>query len=343
MLSHPETTGVLSGRRRGGLAVLRFLAVAAWVATGARALAATAPLDTQGFSGYAPGPLAGQFGWLHAEAGLGPATVITEAGNKLVEVEKTGPGDHHWAVPLGTSLPTGRFMLVDWEMRVAATGATNGGYGPFFGVEMYDYPSTYDGTLGSFGVDATTGEVLTQAAGSGALTATGRTVALDSWHSYAILLDFTLDKYSVFLDGTRLAVINFVDGPALNQLTDADIVALRANVDAASTAMTGAAYFDDFRILDGIPGDFDVDADVDAADLAPWRTSFGGQSAASDADGDGDVDGNDFVVWQRNLSADFNGAVAAHGALPEPGAALLAIAAIASRIDAGRRAPARRC
>ena len=45
-----------------------------------------------------------------------------------------------------------------------------------------------------------------------------------------------------------------------------------------------------------------------------------------DADGDHDVDGNDFLVWQRTLGTAPPGAVAA---VPEPGASLLALAALA--------------
>jgi hypothetical protein len=54
-----------------------------------------------------------------------------------------------------------------------------------------------------------------------------------------------------------------------------------------------------------IPGDFDVDGDVDGADFVIWQTNFPKASGAvlqtGDADNDGDVDGADFVVWQTHF------------------------------------------
>lgn len=54
-----------------------------------------------------------------------------------------------------------------------------------------------------------------------------------------------------------------------------------------------------------LPGDFNGDGMVDAADFLAWRSSFGTASGATLADGDanvdGDVDGGDFLVWQQNF------------------------------------------
>jgi hypothetical protein len=55
-----------------------------------------------------------------------------------------------------------------------------------------------------------------------------------------------------------------------------------------------------------IPGDFDLDGDVDGADLAIWQTHFSAATdaelIAGDADLDGDIDGADFITWQTNFS-----------------------------------------
>jgi hypothetical protein len=75
-----------------------------------------------------------------------------------------------------------------------------------------------------------------------------------------------------------------------------------------------------------IPGDFDGDSDVDAADLTRWRSSFG-VNAMADADADGDSDGNDFLIWQRNLGRTAP-AGAATAAVPEPGSLALAGCAV---------------
>jgi hypothetical protein len=68
----------------------------------------------------------------------------------------------------------------------------------------------------------------------------------------------------------------------------------------------------------GVPGDFDNDQDVDATDLATWRTAFGA-TPAGDADDDGDSDGNDFLIWQRNLDPPGIAAV------PEPNSIAIAL------------------
>lgn len=63
-----------------------------------------------------------------------------------------------------------------------------------------------------------------------------------------------------------------------------------------------------FRVsyVGGITADFDIDNDVDGADLTRWEGGFGTPTmatvAAGDADADGDVDGADFFSWQRNYT-----------------------------------------
>ncbi|WP_428307508.1 dockerin type I domain-containing protein [Lacipirellula sp.] len=78
-----------------------------------------------------------------------------------------------------------------------------------------------------------------------------------------------------------------------------------------------------YLALADIPGDFQLDGDVDATDLALWKTGFGRETGATpndgDANGDGRVDGTDFLVWQRNFGVQ-PPAVAAStvAAVPEP-------------------------
>ena len=75
-----------------------------------------------------------------------------------------------------------------------------------------------------------------------------------------------------------------------------------------------------------IPGDFDDNRVVDAADLSVWKTGFETAGSATylqgDADADQDVDGADFLVWQRQLG---RGASAATFSVPEPASWTLAI------------------
>lgn len=74
-----------------------------------------------------------------------------------------------------------------------------------------------------------------------------------------------------------------------------------------------------------LAADFNDDDRVDAADLAIWRSGFGGTDGG-DANGDGRVDGADFLVWQREFNANAATTSALH-AVPEPtGIALAGLA-----------------
>jgi hypothetical protein len=87
-----------------------------------------------------------------------------------------------------------------------------------------------------------------------------------------------------------------------------------------------------------VDGDFNMDFDVDAADLALWQASLGIQSGATrgqgDADGDTDVDGNDFLIWQLNFTGS-GGGLSASTAVPEPSTALLLCALICAAATKG--------
>jgi hypothetical protein len=87
--------------------------------------------------------------------------------------------------------------------------------------------------------------------------------------------------------------------------------------------------------LMSVPGDFNGDGSVDAADLAQWRDDFG-VNADSDADGDGDTDGADLLAWQRNLTPQ-PPATTANNAAPEPMAGALALPGTAMALTGRRR------
>lgn len=81
-----------------------------------------------------------------------------------------------------------------------------------------------------------------------------------------------------------------------------------------------------------LPADFDLDGDVDDADLSIWETAFG-VNALGDANGDGHSDGSDFLAWQQQ----FTGALGAVSAVPEPTTALLLLTGMMSHVFRGRR------
>ena len=235
-----------------GISTSAFLFVIA--ALGVPPLAAQV-YDSGGFepTRFVPGPLEGQDTaqgpW--QGSGTGGSAVIQTAtvrsGAQAVRVDRAG-GDVRWGVPKPQANATQ--VVVDWDMNVTQTASPAVQFGPYFGIEVYDELNNPTALLaGSAGVDAKTGEVLYQAATTGALTETGATVPFNTWNSFRLVLDYATDRYSVFLNGNPLVQnIGFVD-PGINDFTDADIAALAAAGDPGSLAAVGTAYFDNYRVV----------------------------------------------------------------------------------------------
>jgi hypothetical protein len=83
-------------------------------------------------------------------------------------------------------------------------------------------------------------------------------------------------------------------------------------------------------ISDGLPGDFNRDGKVDAADYPIWRKLNGrtGNDLAADANEDNVVDIKDFNLWRANLGRTDVAGVGSAQAVPEPGALYLAVSAL---------------
>jgi hypothetical protein len=110
----------------------------------------------------------------------------------------------------------------------------------------------------------------------------------------------------------------------------------------------GLGRFNYMRILQHslIPGDFDANGVVNAADYTAWRKDFGNWAHVSGADGNhnGFVDASDYVVWRNAMSTAGGSATSSSAqslAVPEPHAALLLVSA-AILSGCGFRARARR-
>jgi hypothetical protein len=77
-----------------------------------------------------------------------------------------------------------------------------------------------------------------------------------------------------------------------------------------------------------LPGDFNHNGEVDAADYAVWRKSLSetGPGLAADANNDLVVDQADYIIWQANFGATAASSTALYtSAVPEPSAALLVL------------------
>jgi hypothetical protein len=86
-----------------------------------------------------------------------------------------------------------------------------------------------------------------------------------------------------------------------------------------------------------LAGDFNGDTAVNSLDLVEWRVAFGVDDDA-DADGDLDSDGADYLIWQQQLGRS-SAALASNRAIPEPAAALLAVAGICLLLTVCKRVP----
>ncbi len=99
----------------------------------------------------------------------------------------------------------------------------------------------------------------------------------------------------------------------------------------------GNVLIEEFSIDLAAPGDFDLDGDVDAADLGVWQTNvgleIGATQAHGDADLDGDVDNADLIEWQRHFTGDSSSA--SSFTVPEPKS--LAIAGLVCNLSAFSR------
>lgn len=108
---------------------------------------------------------------------------------------------------------------------------------------------------------------------------------------------------------------------------------------AATGTLNATSSF--YVALSGIPGDFQLDGDVDNADLDIWRTGFGQASGATpsngDANSDGQVDGADFLIWQRNRGIQPPPTTGGLTAAPEPAALSACLQALAAVVAGHRR------
>ena len=82
-------------------------------------------------------------------------------------------------------------------------------------------------------------------------------------------------------------------------------------------------------ISDGLPGDYNRDGLVDAADYTVWRNSFG-QSGNLPADGNEDntVDHEDYAIWKTHYGLSEAVGVGSLAHVPEPATLALALLAV---------------
>jgi autotransporter-associated beta strand protein len=104
--------------------------------------------------------------------------------------------------------------------------------------------------------------------------------------------------------------------------------AIGSTAQFTSPLITGTGMLAVSTFVPRVPGDYNGDGAVSAADYDVWRASFGHDVAAGsggDGNSNGQVDAGDFVIWRRQLDA-LNPGVSLTGAsVPEPATAVFAI------------------
>jgi hypothetical protein len=103
-------------------------------------------------------------------------------------------------------------------------------------------------------------------------------------------------------------------------------VGYRENLPGAGNGPARPPTYDLF-VAPAADADFDNDGDEDGADFLIWQRNNGsaGNNSMGDADGNGQVNGADLELWKMNFAS----AVAAAGAVPEPGSGMIALMAAA--------------
>lgn len=310
---------------------------------------ATTIINSNGFETptYTAGALPGQDGWAVIHPPGSPSTTsavvqdqVALTGSQALRVDR-GSNSDGFFYNFGNggsrdgpyALLSGRYVSIDWDMRYETVPPTSLGFGPFFGVQVFDETSDPVRQIATLGVDSAANEFLYQQGNDGQFLALEQATP-GVWNHYRLELDFQNSVYSMFLDGELMQTEAFVEpGGGISRWTDIDIVGIAAGGDANSQANEGTAYFDNFIVRDGLRGDFNNNGVLDTADYTVWRDQNGstGFGLAADANADGQVTAADYHIWADAFGTS-NAISGASNAVPEPSAAalLLAIAAATS-------------
>jgi hypothetical protein len=154
----------------------------------------------------------------------------------------------------------------------------------------------------------------------------------DGWDTVEIVIDYTTDTWSVSLNGgTPVADLPFRN--------DGDYETARSLLISPSVGqMTG--YTDNVEVYIGavptvgVPGDYNGNNAVDAADYVLWRN---GGPLQNEVDTPSVVDAQDYDAWRARFgNTGGSGSLAGPAAVPEPASAPLALVIAMSRTTRAR-------
>jgi autotransporter-associated beta strand protein len=164
-------------------------------------------------------------------------------GAKSVKITRSpgATGNTRWGVVKQTT-PASPNNVVDIRFDMQVVQKTNE-YGPLFGIEAYGTILGAPKLVGCLLHDASTGELVMRKAGTGAFAGTGFYPDLKRHQHYRLSLNYTARTYSLHVNDQLVWTEGFVT-PAVTNFSDAPMVTLAAG----STAETGIAYVDNYRI-----------------------------------------------------------------------------------------------
>lgn len=248
----------------------------------------------------------------------------------------------------GASLQAGAARFRDWQLLGLEATATSPNLAEIAVTPLIDdltHPGlqfTSNGPLSTFGVNSIDLTLTFRVD----VLAGGKSFSGQSLDMSGVLFDGSAGVAMASLEttsvgGTALAAgvaiadkgANFFQTQATASFAPRASVVSTANVllNGAAAGNTVALTQLQFRLAQTGPapvaGDFDADGDVDATDLARWKTGFALNDDA-DANVDGDSDGADFLAWQRQLGTPPPRTLATSPAPEPPAGSLLAIGAL---------------
>lgn len=215
------------------------------------------------------------------------AVIVAGAGTGRSGVVDLGGADREWQISDGTA-------AIDLEIEVPVTngGIIKSGFG----------------TLELSGANTYTGDTSVLA---GVLSLDNPTFA---------------DAADIFIATDAVLDLNFsgstdtVDSLFLDGISQSIGIwgSLGSGAEHTSSLLTGPGLLQVTTFEAPIPGDFNFDGQVNAADLAVWQADYGTNAES---------DGNGFLVWQRNSDSTSN-LTSAATTIPEPSVIALVVAAV---------------
>jgi hypothetical protein len=163
-----------------------------------------------------------------------------------------------------------------------------------------------------------------------------RTGAGESRNLPAVLIDETLSEPE---SGTSANVFVEIDDLGFGQAVFSDIVLGSIDVPLFGTRPIQRINVEARVDIIGYDwGDYDRSGQVNAADYALWRSSFGesGPDLFADGNGDATIDAADYVLWRVHSDGSAAGAslpgAAVSSSVPEPASSSLLIAVVVSGV-----------